>query len=434
MAYNYKPQDICALLTAVEKQITGRDDIETIDTSNYVSALQRIASYGKENVMNALSVPLGKTFMAVRPYDAKLLLINAVDMGTLTSRIRKISYYADEPLNSAAWNTELNGEPLYTNLKNGFTGGQNKDNEGNPQSLKSQFEQVVKEPVELHASSFDVWDDGITRYDWQINNAFRSLDEVGDFWGGLMTEKMNDIEDQKEAFNRLTVLNRIAGHIALSKGQDPLIKEGYVDLIALVNEKYGLNASREVILSQYRDLLLKEFVATFKKVSDRMTHRTTAYHWTLEKTDPDTGKTKVILRHTPKDRQRFIALNEFFIDAETSVLPEIFNDDYLKVNQGERVDYWQAFTNPSKISVLPSIINPLTGADEPASEAVVEDYLLGAIYDVDAMMTAYGLEDSGAARENRKHYTTTWWTFKKGAICDYSENMCVFVLGPGVTG
>lgn len=432
MAYNYNPQDACAILTAIEKQMTGREDIETIDTSNYVSAMQRIASYGYESVMNALSQPLGQTFMSVRPYDAKFLLVNSIDFGSLTNRIRKISYYADDPLNAAAWNTELNGEPLYTNLKDGFTAGQNPDSDGNPQSLKSQYEQVYKEPVELNACSFNVWDDGITRTDFQIDNAFRSLDEVNAFWNGVMVEKANDIESQKEAYNRMLVLNRIAGHIALSKGANPTIKDGYVDLIAEVNATYGLNASRETILSQYRDLLLKTFVARFKKESNKMTHRTTSYHWTLEKTGDD-GKKKVILRHTPKSAQRFLALNEFFIDAETSVLPEIFNDEYLKVENGERVDYWQSPDAPAKINVLPSIINPLTGADTPAAEAVEEDYLLGALYDVDAMMMAYGLDASGAAHEARKHYTSTWWDFKRGAICDYSENMVVFVLGPGVT-
>ena len=50
-------------------------------------------------------------------------------------------------------------------------------------------------------------------------------------------------------------------------------------------------------------------------------------------------------------------LSKFWNDAEAMVLPQIFNDRYLKLDQFEKVDYWQNINEPEKIDVIPAIID-----------------------------------------------------------------------------
>ena len=67
MARTLTPLDGYQLMTELVRQATGQAANAAIDASNFVSAGQTILSTGRENVMNALSLVLGRTFAAVRP-------------------------------------------------------------------------------------------------------------------------------------------------------------------------------------------------------------------------------------------------------------------------------------------------------------------------------------------------------------------------------
>ena len=131
-ARNLTPLDCYALINAVAKEATGQQaTIQAQDTSSFVSVGETILNTGTENTLNALSIVLGRTFTAVRPYEAKLRMINALNSGLYTNRIRKISYYSREAEPSGAFNTNL-----YLNHAMGFDNGSNPSG-GTPQSLPS---------------------------------------------------------------------------------------------------------------------------------------------------------------------------------------------------------------------------------------------------------------------------------------------------------
>ena len=70
MARTLTPQDAHVIMGELVKQATGQKTLTTIDSSNFVSVGEKVLSTGTENVINSLSVVLGRTFMAVRPYNA----------------------------------------------------------------------------------------------------------------------------------------------------------------------------------------------------------------------------------------------------------------------------------------------------------------------------------------------------------------------------
>ena len=114
MARVLTPQDAHAIINAVAEQATGQTSLTATNTSSFVSVGEMILATGMENTMQALSLVLGRTMAAVRPYDAKFSLVNAVNTGAYSHRFRKISYYADDALPSGDWNTQL-----FTNLADG---------------------------------------------------------------------------------------------------------------------------------------------------------------------------------------------------------------------------------------------------------------------------------------------------------------------------
>lgn len=63
----FAPSDIYALMGELVSQATGQKDIAVFDTDSFVSAGALALSTGTENVLNALSLIVGRTLIAVRP-------------------------------------------------------------------------------------------------------------------------------------------------------------------------------------------------------------------------------------------------------------------------------------------------------------------------------------------------------------------------------
>ena len=424
MARILTPRDCHALMNELVKQATGQQAVQVVDTSTFVSAGETVLATGVENTMNALSLVLGRTFMAVRPYDAKLRLINTIGSGEYTDRLRKISFYSRFSQASGDWNTQL-----FTNLQGGYTNGQNEDSNGVPQSTKSQWEQNPGVPLEFNFGGSSVWEDSTTIYKYQLKKAFRSEEEFAQFAAGIMTEKGNDIESQKEAFARMTFLNFIAGTYDMNSASG---SSRVVNLTAAYNARFGTNYTSAQLRSTYLRSFLEFFVATFKTYSDRMTHRSSYYHWSPAKTDA-AGNALTLLRHTPKDRQKAALYAPLFREAEAMVLPEIFNPQYLNIDNFEAVDYWQAFDhdggdNPA-INVTPAIPDVSNPAAQTTGANVSLDYVVGILFDADACMIDYQLDDAESTpMEARKRYYNIWWSFAKNAINDFTENSILFIM------
>jgi hypothetical protein len=94
--------------------------------------------------------------------------------------------------------------------------------------------------------------------------------------------------------------------------------------------------------------------------------------------------------------------------------------------------FWQAedatFTNNPKLDVTPAVTDPATGL-QTAGNRIQLDYVVGMLYDEDALMVDYQLETTNTSPlEARKGYRTQWYTFAKNAISDLTENGIVFYM------
>lgn len=421
MARSLTPQDCHVIMNSLVEEATGQQgSIVATDTSTFVSAGETVLATGIENTLNALSIVLGRTFMAVRPYNAKLAIINALNTGVYTSRMRKISLYAREAEASGDWNTQLFPDNLKMGADNGAGGNTP------PTATASMWVQNQPVPLEMNFAGQSVWEESTTVYEDQIKQAFRNESEFAQFVAGIMTEKGNDIESQKEAFNRMTLLNFMAGVIDINNTGS--VRHLLTEFNARFNSS-GTPWTRADVLSTYLKEFCMFFVAEFKKASDMLTYRTKDFHWSPAKTI--NGVSYSLLRHTPKDRQRAILYKPLFTESEALVMPEIFNPEYLSLENYEGVQFWQNFNAPESISITPAIpdVAGTNNGEQTAGTAVAEDYVIGMLYDEDAVMVDYQLEASNTTPlEARKRYRNIWWTFSKNSINDFTENAIVFLL------
>lgn len=422
MARTLTPKDGYALMTALGRQATGQADLAVVNMSGFVSVGETVLQTGMENVFNALGMVIGRLFVASRPYQARLNMINAIGTDGYTSRMRKISFYAKDPLASGYFNTDL-----FTNLADGFTAGENPTDQGVAQSTKSQWEQHQSMPLEMQFGGSTVWDDCITMYEEQVRAAFRDPVELAQFVAGMLTEHANDIETQKESFNRMSLINRLL--MAYFYGVNNMAQTA-VNLTAEYNTYYGTSYTSAQLRTTYLKSFLEFLVAKVKELSDNMTERSAAYHLPLTKTVSGTAYS--ILRHTPKDRQRLLLYTPLYRMAEATVMPEIFRPEYLDIkSQFEGVSFWQnnlSGANRAQISANGAFFDPADGIQKATGNLTIP-YVVGCIYDVDALMVDYQIERAlSTPIEARKGYRNTWLHMSKNAINDPTENFVLLYM------
>ena len=420
MARSFTPKDAYALMNELVKQATGQKTITVFDSSSFVSAGELVLSTGLENVFNALNIVLGRLIVASRPYSAKMRIVGTKEVGTFSNRARKISFYSQRALPDGSHNTDL-----FTNLAAGYTSG---DNGG--ASTKSQWEQHPPMPLEMNFGGCNVWQYCITQYEDQIHIAFRSAEDFAQFVSGYMQEHANDIAQEQEGFYRMTLLNRMAMTYDMSSD----MPGAAVDLTSAFNTFYNTSYTGAQLRSTYLKEFLAFMTATIKEYSDFMEDRDVKYHWSVPKTIG--GDTFHILRHTPKDRQKLVLFAPLFRKAEALVLPEIFNPQYLSIDNYEPVAFWQSeYTDADrpKINLTPAIIE--TDSTDPAygtqiqGSAVALDYVVGFLFDEDAVLAEMQLDRADTTPvEARKHYRNTWDTFMKNAISDPTEKAILFYM------
>lgn len=426
MARVFTPQDMHVLMTLLVREATGQEDFKKVDASNFVSAGETTLATGFENVYNTIGLVYGRLIIASRGYKAQLKLMDSISTEEYTHLIRKISFYSKGAKPSGNFNTDL-----FTNLADGFTNGQNKDANDNPQSTKSQWEQNQTPSVQVTFGGSDVWDNCITLYEDQVGQAFRSEEELARFTEGYLQEHANDYESQREAWNRLGLLNKIGQTFDMAN----VMKGSAINLTAEFNAKFGTNYTSAQLRTTYLKEFAQWFVAFFKTHLRYMSERSTAYHWSMPKTI--NGVVHHILRHTSLENAHVYMYSPLWADVESLVLPEIFNDEYLDLDtQYQPVTYWQSNTTDAdrpKVDVEPAVVNTTTGVQEKGAEVKL-DYVVGLITDRDGLVTDMQIKTTRTTPvEARKGYRNIWQHIAKNLICDPTEKTILFYMADPTT-
>lgn len=397
-------KDAHSVMNTLVHQATGKSDISVVDTASFIDAGKKVLEAGYENLYNSLGVLIGRTIVASRDYTGKYKII-AENNTVYDDRTRKISFYARDNEASGMYNTDL-----YTNLGAGL------DDES---GVGSQWVQNPAIPVERYFFSDFAWDKSHTQYIEQAKIAFTNEADFIKFINGIMVEVQNDIESTLEAKNRMVIIDRIAGIKSLVDS-GVLGPECAVNLTKEYNDTYDTNYTTRELLTDHRVSFLEFFIARFKIDSDKLEYRSCLFH------DPMTknigGDDYVVMRHTPKNYQKFVYYSPIFTQLKM-VFSEIFNPQYLSLPNGEGIDYWQSIKNPSAIDVTPAL------PDNAESSEVKMSLVLGMLFDTDSCLVTNKFTGMYATPINARHvYTNMFWHYKYGVVQDYSENSIIYYM------
>ena len=405
-------KDAYAVMNSLARQATAQEDISVVDHTSFIDAGTKTLATGTENVLGSIYRTIAQVVMQSRKYKGKFGLINASE-NQFNSRKAKVSFYAADNEASGAFNTDIN-----TNIADG---------QGDGDGAGSMWEIKLPKVVERFFLSEAVWDKHYTTPLAQLQSAFNDEATFVAFMNGVMTEIENDIETTLESRNRALVADRIAGVYLQATSLTPTLgSECVVDLIKYFNDECGTTYTREEILQEHLTEFMEIFVAKIKIDSDRLEERSALYHNPL--TITESGVDYNVLRFTPKSKQKLMLFSEFIAKAKTRVMPEIFNPEYLSLDNYEGVSYWQSNKPGSRMSIDCKPALP-EGAE---SSEVDLDYVVGILFDTDAIQSINQFTGAYTTPVNARHlYTNTWLHWKFGSVQDYTENSIIYILGEG---
>lgn len=387
MALNFNQ---CAtLLKAINEQATGKTTLTPTTPGEFVSVATTTLMSGYDNVINAVSQVLSKTIFSVRPYNAKMegLMVDSVRYG---NHVRKL--------------VTLDADPE-TDDRIPLTDGASVD------------QQRVKKPAVLQTNFYgaNVYQRSVTIFRDQLDTAFTSAEEFSRFVGMVIQNVMDQREQDIENCKRLALNNFIAGKI---KGDT----DNVIHLLTEYKTESGLaDLTAESVLSpaNYPDFI-KFAIGRIKTVGDLMTERSIKYHL-------NTTSAK-IPRHTPLADQRVYLLSQYVNKMEASVFSTVFNEDYLKTVDFERINFWQSLDKPAEISIKPNYMHT-DGTIKTSDTNVTSKSVFGVVFDREAVgMTMVNEWSAPAPFNARGGYTNTFWHYTTRFWNDFTENGVVFLL------
>jgi len=392
---------LSTVLTEITNQATGVKNAAPVDTSSFVSVAQTALKTGYDPLSTAISQVLSRTIFSVRPYTRKFKGLN-VSNQRYGNHVRKL-LTIDKPFE----------DDDRLKLVDGGSIDQYKVNK--PKVLQTNF------------YGANVYQKSTTIYKDQIDCALSSPDEFASFISMVTQNSSDMIEQAHEETARATIANLIGGIYAAevldtSTGLLARANGGRraINLLKLFNESTGRALKVvDVFKTENFESFVKFAFSTVNTIADLMTDRNSLFCSQL--TD------YTVLRHTPKERMKFYLYTDLVNKINSEVYSTVFNPDFLKVVDFEKVNYWQAALSPSSINVKRTMLKK----DGTLSAGVQSkiDNVFGVLFDEDAAGYTTVNEWAQPSPFNaRGGYYNQFWHFTDRYWNDFTENAVIFFI------
>lgn len=390
---DYGFNDAALLLSSIVKQATGQTAITPTNPQDFVSVGNIALSAGFDPLMNAISQVIGRTVFSIRPYSEKFSGLRA-DTLKWGNHVRKLKL-ADNDFES--------DQRFYEAASDFYDDGDSAD----------MYKIKKPKPVQLNFYGQNAYQDHVTVYRDQLDNAFHDADELMRFTSMIMTNMTNRLAQARETCARTALANFI--------GAKNILGTNHVfHLIDEYNNATGQSLTNVSAFAPLNYATFIRWVAGFiKTISRRMEERSSMYQVNI------TGK--VINQHTPKERQKLYLLGDYVNRLDAEVLSTSFNDEYIKIGDFEEVAFWQSIQSPDEIKVSPAYMDSTGAIVNGAAQSLSK--VFGVLFDEEAIMTQEVAQWNAPTPFNVAGGYTNWYFHKSDRyLNDFSEKGVVFLL------
>ena len=393
-------QQSSAVLNDLVKQATGRSAVINTE-ADFISVAQTALTLGNDVIFNTLSNVLARTIFSIRPYSATMRGLEK-DLPQWGAYMRKFNIVASDWKDDDAYKYPVTFDATQT---------------GNPTGNGLSVDHWIINKRDFIQTNFlgqSVFSDHYTVFEDQLETAFRSSSEFGQFLSMITTDMSNKIELAKENLSRGLVANFIGGLIAENNATRN------VHLLTEYNALTGLSLTATTVYQpENYGAFMKWVYARIASVASLFREMSTRYQTTISG--------KPVPRHTPYNKQKMYMLGQDRYQLDARVLADTFHDNYLKYADVETLNFWQGIDTPDKVMVTPTYTN--TSGVATTGDAVNKSGVFALLFDEDAMGWAMIHEKVIPTPVNaRGEYRNMWYHMRLRCFSDNTEKGVVFLL------
>lgn len=369
--------DLC---NQIFQQMTGRTDIEAVDSASLVAMGNEVSNLGKNDLwLNTLARRIGLTIDSYRVYRNRFsdLYRTQVEWGAL---VQKLTVEMPDAVADDMYKVgQMNGQALDHYIIN------------NPKAKQKIFDK------ETPYSFF------ITMQEKMLTEAFLNAGAMSSFVNQVFGKVQNKIEVVLEDLARVALINMMCN---LSTKQE-------IKLVTLYNSKTGSTLNPQTAL--FDPAFMRFAIGMMNNIASKLETMSVLFN------------TDGYDRFTPKSEQRFYVLADFITQLETVVQYAAFNPQYVNKSVDIAVPYWQGVKEGDDINDI-AVLSKVIGKVDSKVDKTIEN-VVGVLFDREAIGTFRQEEKVLTTPVNaRGAYYNTFWHEKQMWFNDMSENAVIFTL------
>ena len=369
--------DLC---NQIFQQMTGRTDIEAVDSASLVAMGNEVSNLGKNDLwLNTLARRIGLTIDSYRVYRNRFsdLYRTQVEWGAL---VQKLTVEMPDAVADDMYKVgQMNGQALDHYIIN------------NPKAKQKIFDK------ETPYSFF------ITMQEKMLTEAFLNAGAMSSFVNQVFGKVQNKIEVVLEDLARVALVNMMCN---LSTKQE-------IKLVTLYNSKTGSTLNPQTAL--FDPAFMRFAIGMMNNIASKLETMSVLFN------------TEGYDRFTPKSEQRFYVLADFITQLETVVQYAAFNPQYVNKSVDIAVPYWQGVKEGDDINDI-AVLSKVIGKVDSKVDKTIEN-VVGVLFDREAIGTFRQEEKVLTTPVNaRGAYYNTFWHEKQMWFNDMSENAVIFTL------
>lgn len=380
MSNQIEVNQIYDLCNQIFQQMTGRTDIEAVDSASLVAMGNEVSNLGKNDLwLNTLARRIGLTIDSYRVYRNRFsdLYRTQVEWGAL---VQKLTVEMPDAVADDMYKVgQMNGQALDHYIIN------------NPKAKQKIFDK------ETPYSFF------ITMQEKMLTEAFLNAGAMSSFVNQVFGKVQNKIEVVLEDLARVALVNMMCN---LSTKQE-------IKLVTLYNSKTGSTLNPQTAL--FDPAFMRFAIGMMNNIASKLETMSVLFN------------TDGYDRFTPKSEQRFYVLADFITQLETVVQYAAFNPQYVNKSVDIAVPYWQGVKEGDDINDI-AVLSKVIGKVDSKVDKTIEN-VVGVLFDREAIGTFRQEEKVLTTPVNaRGAYYNTFWHEKQMWFNDMSENAVIFTL------
>lgn len=365
--------------------------LANINTGNQVTNFVNTIYGVGDPLVTRLSQLVGRTLMAIRPFESKLggIEVTREDYGWIT---RKLNFIDDDAEQNQTFQ---------------LTDGQSID------------PWIVHKPKVVETQSYGGGQ--ITRhmtiFEDQIKGAFASPNALDEFISGVLMHFNNQVEQDREQYKRTALINYMG---CLSTYTDRTIY-----LVSEYNTATGSSLTSTTVFAPANFEAFTQWLYGYiQKLIGLMSERSYKFHLNPTTATPISGS---IARQTRLPDMRVFLNTGFKADMAARVVANTFNRDELKEVRYESVNFWQSIASPTSVNVN---VKPMTTAlQEGTAVSKSLSNVFGVIMDRDALAVSYMNDNTGNSPYNQRgRYYNIFHNEDVKIVQDLTENGVLLLL------